>query len=98
MRRSTLRPSSLLVLLVCVGGLVAGPALAQSTFATLTGTVTDSSGAVLPGVTITITNTRTQSERTAISDNAGNYLVPNLDAGDYRIVANLTGFAERTRQ
>src|SRR5438094_4521105 len=91
-RHFTLLPYAFL----CVVGVV--PAVAQSTFATLTGTVTDSSGAVLPGVTITITNTRTQSERTAISDNAGNYLVPNLDAGDYRIVANLTGFAERTRQ
>jgi hypothetical protein len=96
LRRSRLHFTLLPCAFLCVVGVV--PAVAQSTFATLTGTVTDSSGAVLPGVTITITNTRTQSERTAISDNVGNYLVPNLDAGAYRIVANLAGFAERARQ
>src|SRR5712691_12467889 len=98
MRMSTLRPSSLLVLLVCVVGLVAGPALAQSTFATLTGTVTDSSNAVLPGATVTVTNTRTQSVRTAVTDGTGNYLLPNLDAGEYRIVASLSAFSDQTRQ
>src|SRR5438128_6048872 len=73
-------------------------ALAQSTFATLTGTVVDSSGAVLPGVTLTVTNTRTQAARTAVTDDVGSYLLPNLDAGEYRIVTALSGFAEQTRQ
>jgi hypothetical protein len=77
---------------------VAGPASAQSTFATLTGTVTDTSGAVLPGVTVTVTNTRTQSSRTVVSDDVGNYLLPNLDPGAYTIVTALSGFAEQTRQ
>src|SRR5437867_10071309 len=72
--------------------------LAQSTFATLTGTVTDSSGAVLPGVTITVTNIGTEGTRSLVTDDVGNYLVPNLDAGGYRIVAALSGFAEQTRQ
>jgi len=98
MRMSTLRPSSLLVLLVCVVGLVAGPALAQSTFGTLTGTVTDSSNAVLPGATVTVTNTRTQSVRITVTDGAGNYLLANLDAGEYRIVASLSAFSDQTRQ
>jgi hypothetical protein len=78
--------------------LIAVPAHAQSTFATLTGTVVDSSGAVLPGVTITVTNVRTQATRTAVTDDVGNYLLPNLDAGEYRVVTVLSGFAEQTRQ
>jgi hypothetical protein len=76
----------------------AGPVLAQSTFATLTGTITDSSGAVLPGVTITITNIRTQNTRTVVTDKVGNYLLPNLDAGEYTIATALAGFSEQTRR
>src|SRR2546428_9303703 len=96
MRRSRFRfTRSLLV--ACLSALIASPALAQSTFATLTGTVTDSSGAVLPGVTITVTNTRTQSTRTVVTDNVGNYLLANMDAGEYRIVTTLASFGEQTR-
>jgi hypothetical protein len=76
----------------------AGPVFAQSTFATLTGTITDSSGAVLPGVTVTITNTHTQSTRSVVTDKVGNYLLPNLDAGEYRVTTSLSGFNEQTRQ
>src|SRR2546425_13146584 len=97
MRRSRFRfTRSLLV--ACLSALIASPAGAQSTFATLTGTVLDSSGGVLPGVTITVTNTRTQGTRTVVTDDVGNYLVPNLDAGEYRVVTTLAGFAEQTRQ
>jgi len=97
MRSSTCRTSPVF-LVACLLSLIAGPALAQSTFATLTGTVLDSSGAVLPGVTITVTNTRTRSARTVVTDSVGNYLLPNLDAGEYRIVTALSGFAEQARQ
>jgi hypothetical protein len=97
MRRSTFRRTRTFVV-AGLFALMAGPAGAQSTFATLTGTVLDSTGAVLPGVTITVTNTRTQGTRTALTDNVGNYLMPNLDAGEYRIVTMLAGFAEQTRR
>jgi Carboxypeptidase regulatory-like domain/TonB dependent receptor len=86
------------ILIACLFAVSTRPALAQSTFATLTGTVTDSSGAVLPGVTITVTNIGTERARSVVTDDVGNYLVPNLDAGGYRIVAALSGFAEQTRQ
>ena len=78
--------------------LAAGPALAQSTFATLTGTITDSSGAVLPGVTITMTNMRTESTRSVVTDKVGSYVLPNLDAGEYQITTALAGFSEQTRR
>ena len=94
MRRT--RPRLLFV--ACFLALGAGAALAQSTFATLTGTITDSSNAVLPGATITVTNERTQSVRTSVTDNVGFYQVANLDPGPYRIVATLSGFADQTRQ
>jgi carboxypeptidase family protein len=89
------RPACIVVLLFAIG---AAPLRAQSTFATLTGTVVDSSGGVLPGVTITVTNVRTQAARTVVTDDVGNYLVANLDAGNYRIVTALSGFAEHARE
>src|SRR5438552_3227801 len=66
------------------------PAYAQS--ATITGTVTDPAGAVLPGALITITNTETNSERTFTTDEHGDYTVPLLTAGTYRVEALLSGF------
>jgi hypothetical protein len=101
MRSATTRPTSFIRLLILACPLLftaADAAGAQSTFATLTGTVTDASGAVLPGVTITATNTATQSSRTAVTDDVGSYLLPSLDAGVYRIVASLAGFSELTRE
>src|SRR5262245_15359870 len=51
---------------------------AQSTFATLTGTVIDQSGAVLPGVTVTVTNVTTGVTRSVTSIGTGEYQLPNL--------------------
>ena len=56
------------------------PAWAQAT-AELNGRVTDSSGAVLPGVTVTATQTATGLVRTVVTDGDGNYLVSNLPTG-----------------
>jgi hypothetical protein len=74
------------------------PADAQSTFATLTGTVTDQSGAVLPGTTVTVTNITTGVERTTTTAGTGEYQVPNLDAGPYLLRVQLSGFADSTRE
>src|SRR5215813_15542918 len=71
---------------------------AQSTFATLTGTVTDSSAAVVPGATVTAVNVNTAAARTAITDETGRYQMQNLDAGPYRITVSLTGFRDQTRE
>src|SRR4029434_1358393 len=83
---------------ILIAVLVARPVRAQSTFATLTGTVTDASGAVLPGVTITVTNTATKTVRTVVTDNVGEYVLPNIDAGVYRITTAISGFAVQTRE
>src|SRR6266480_4335221 len=64
---------------------------AQST-AQITGTVKDQSGAVLPGVEITATQTDTGIARTAVTNETGSYVLPNLALGPYRVDAALPGF------
>src|SRR5438067_6331173 len=66
-------------------------AWAQGT-AELNGRVTDESGAVLPGVTVTATQTDTGFIRTDVTDAAGSYLMPNLPIGRYRLEVALQGF------
>ena len=63
--------------------LTASAAWAQAT-AQMSGTVRDESGAVLPGVTVTVTQIDTSVMRTAVTDEAGAYLLPNLPTGPYR--------------
>ncbi len=78
--------------------LVAVPAegFAQSTFATVQGTVLDSTGAILPQATITITDDGTGVTRTVTSDNSGGFRVFDLDAGTYTFVVQKTGFGTQT--
>jgi outer membrane receptor protein involved in Fe transport len=66
--------------------------LAQETTATLLGTATDSSGAVLPNVVVKATNLGTNAVRQTTTDGSGNYSIPFLPAGDYAINASITGF------
>lgn len=65
---------------------------AQQLTATLTGVVTDSSGAVIPNATVTITNTSTNAIRTVQSDGSGSYSVSSLPAGTYRVNVSSAGF------
>src|SRR6476620_5817101 len=69
-----------------------GSAWAQAT-ATISGTVRDQSGGVLPGVTITVTQQDTGLTRTTVSNETGSYVLPNLPLGPYRLEAMLQGFA-----
>ena len=71
--------------------LTAGAAWAQAT-AQLSGTVRDESGAVLPGVTVTVTQTNTGLMRTAVTDGTGSYLLTNLPIGPYQLEVALQGF------
>ena len=64
---------------------------AQAT-AQINGVVKDQTGAVLPGVEITVTQTDTGISRTAISSETGSYILPNLLVGPYRLEASLPGF------
>src|SRR6266581_2607896 len=64
---------------------------AQST-AQVSGTVKDQSGAVLPGVEVTITQTATGLARSIVTNETGSYALTNLPVGPYRIEASLPGF------
>src|SRR5712691_13036306 len=65
--------------------------LAQST-AQISGAIKDQTGAVLPGVEVTMTQTDTGFKRSAITDETGSYILPSLPVGPYRLEAALPGF------
>ncbi len=71
---------------------VAPTAGAQSTTAQISGTIKDQSGAVLPGVEVTVTQTATGAKRTAVSNETGNYVLASLPLGPYMLEAALPGF------
>ena len=73
------------------------PALAQ-TQASISGVIHDPSGAVIPGVTITVTNPATNFVRSAISNEAGVYNFPALQPGRYALTAKQPGFKETTQE
>ena len=59
---------------------------------TIVGTVADESGAVIPNVTVTITNKATGISRTATTNAEGYFSAPALPAGDYQVKAEASGF------
>jgi Carboxypeptidase regulatory-like domain/TonB dependent receptor len=71
---------------------------AQVDTATVTGTVRDTSGAVLPNVTVTATEVDTGVKTTAKSTSDGNYVITPLKIGKYSVSAEATGFQTETRQ
>ncbi len=79
--------------------MLTAPAFAQSQAANgaIEGTVSDSSGGVLPGVTVTVTNLETGIARTVVSNEKGLYRAPLLQLGTYRVVAELQGFKTYTQ-
>jgi hypothetical protein len=72
---------------VLTGGLAFAQAVSQ-----ITGATKDSSGAAVPGVEVTAIKTDTGARRTAISGDSGEFVIPNLLLGPYRIEAAKTGF------
>jgi len=82
-----------LLLLTCPT-LTTGLLHAQSTnTGTITGTVTDQSGAVVPDALITVTDAATNTPRTTTTSNAGQYVLVNVPPGRYRISATKSGFS-----
>src|SRR6476469_4145266 len=78
--------------------LCASAAPAQTTFATITGTVVDSSGAVVPHVNVTATNVQTNIKSEAVSNDAGVYTISQLKEGTYTLRADAAGFKEFVAQ
>jgi hypothetical protein len=82
----------LAVFLVLVSSLtIASTSVWAQATAQISGLVRDASGAVLPGVEVKATHTETGVARTTISNETGNYVLPNLPTGTYRLEAALAG-------
>ena len=69
----------------------------QTTNGLITGSVTDSTGATVPGAVVTVTNPATGVPRTATSNESGTYVVPQLAPGNYDISVKKQGFATEKR-
>src|SRR5256886_7639763 len=80
-----------LIVGIFISALGCGSLWAQAT-AQISGTVKDASGAVLPGVDITATQTETGISRMTVTNETGSYVLPNLPLGPYRVEATLPGF------
>ena len=85
----------LFVLSVCLA--LAMPAFCQTTTGTITGTITDPSGAAIPNVRVTVVQTETNFESKATTNSEGLYRVPALIPGTYRVTFEADGF-KRTVQ
>ncbi len=72
-------------------------AYAQLSTGTIAGTVTDTSGAVIPGGEVRISNTGTGLVLTLATDSAGLYRVPNLPPGGYKVDVSFTGFQAQSK-
>src|SRR5438128_96318 len=72
-------------------------AFAQTATGTIVGVVKDTSGALIPGVSIAVKHTDTGQTRTAISSDSGSYNVPLLPVGAYELTTTMPGFKQQVR-
>jgi hypothetical protein len=72
--------------------LIAASSRAQSNEGRILGTIRDSSGAVIRGAKVTVTNTGTKTARQLVTNDAGEYVAPNLEPGSYVVAAEVAGF------
>jgi hypothetical protein len=77
--------------------LTAGEIFGQSDLASITGTVRDSSGAVVAGAQVTVTNARDELQASAATNATGAYTVLNLPVGRYNFVCSMEGFKKYER-
>ncbi len=82
---------------LALGVLVASPGYAQIGQGRLTGSVTDTQGAVLPGVTVTATSPSLIGVQTTVTQADGRYMFPALPSGTYKVVFDLSGFRKVER-
>src|SRR3954462_10064451 len=94
-----LRAIGFVVATLMISVSVAHPsAQSQAINGTIEGTITDQSGAAVPGVSVTVTNVDTGDSRTVVSNEAGVYRAPLLPLGRYRVSAELQGFRKFEQQ
>src|SRR3954471_13835435 len=87
---------------VCITGLIVCLLLATVGFAqeginaSLSGTVSDPTGALIPGVEVTAKNVATGVATNSLTNESGAYRFPSLQPGDYEVTSSLTGFQSQT--
>ena len=91
-----LREIGLAATLTLVLGMMAAPAAAQVATTSIEGVVTDSTGAVLPGVSVEVRNAATNLTRNLVTDADGRFAALQLPPGKYTVTWKLTGFATVT--
>ena len=80
-------------LAICAMSIAATSARAQSTFGSIRGIVTDSSGAAIPGAAVALHSVEENTDRTTTTDGDGAYLFNNVKAGQYVVTVARTGFS-----
>src|SRR5207248_9951297 len=91
------RACTVLIFAACVLSITTVQLFGQAVNGTLVGTVTDSSGAVVPVAKITATDTSTAIARATETNSSGNYTFANLPPGNYAVVAEARGFKKESR-
>src|SRR5262245_43409073 len=87
-----------LAIVLAILSLSMAPLYAQTVGGTLEGTVSDTTGAVLPGAEIKVTNTGTGTNHELLSDERGRYRVPLLQSGEYELQVTMVGFTSAARR
>src|SRR4051812_28230042 len=87
-----------LIVAVVIGVCLSSSALAQIGQGRLTGTVSDTQGAVLPGVTVSVSSPALIGGQTTVSEANGRYLFPSLPSGTYKVTFDLAGVPKGTRE
>jgi hypothetical protein len=85
-------PKAIAVLAVTLSLVVSTKSFGQSAYATVSGTVDDGTGALVPGVSITARNNATGVATTVVTNESGTYNIPSLLPGVYKVSAELPGF------
>ncbi|MEO7272710.1 MAG: carboxypeptidase regulatory-like domain-containing protein [Vicinamibacterales bacterium] len=98
MTRSKLRQWCLLVVMLVAAAASPATLAAQTMTGSISGTVVDAQGAVVPGATVTIVDEATSSPRVAVSDGRGDFQVTNLQAGRYTVRVEVASFRPYERK
>src|SRR5690349_9955190 len=85
------RSAGFLLAILALSGLIPNRLAGQFTTATLSGNVTDQSGAAIPGAKVTVLNTDTGFTQTVITGTAGDYLFSRLPIGKYKLTVEKEG-------
>jgi hypothetical protein len=94
-KRSVLPVTAIMAMVLASLG--TGSSSHAQTVASISGTVTDASGAALAGATITVRSVETGTQRVVVSDDSGRYDIEGLIVGQYQVGAETTGFRPETR-